>query len=68
MGFLPDGFELTIYDRWGSVVFKTNDVEKGWDGSIKGGALAKEGVYVYKILLQDFKHREKEFLGHITVL
>ncbi|MGB8195187.1 MAG: gliding motility-associated C-terminal domain-containing protein [Chitinophagaceae bacterium] len=29
-------FELTIYNRWGQVVFKTTDRFKGWDGSFKG--------------------------------
>lgn len=68
MGFLPDGYEMRIYDRWGELVFKTNDINAGWDGRIKGGALGKEGVYVYKILIQDTKHREKEFVGHISLL
>jgi gliding motility-associated-like protein len=68
MGFLPDGFEMRIYDRWGELVFKTNDINTGWDGKIKGGALGKEGVYVYKILIQDTKNREKEFVGHINLL
>jgi gliding motility-associated-like protein len=68
MGFIPDGFEMRIYDRWGELVFKTNDINTGWDGRIKGGALGKEGVYVYKILIQDTKNREKEFVGHINLL
>ncbi len=68
MGFLSDSFEMTIYDRWGQQVFKTNDVTKGWDGTIKGGAIGKEGVYIYKIKLKDFKLRDKEFVGHITLL
>jgi gliding motility-associated-like protein len=68
MGFLADTFEMTIYDRWGHIVFKTNDVYKGWDGSVKGGPKAQQGVYVYKIKLKDFKLRDKEFVGHITLL
>lgn len=68
MGFLSDNFEMSIYDRWGNLIFKTNDVYKGWDGSVKGGPVAPQGVYVYKIKLKDFKRRDKEFVGHITVL
>ena len=68
MGFLSDSFEMIIYDRWGSQVFKTNDVTKGWDGSIKGGPIGKEGVYIYKITVKDYKLREKEFVGHVTLL
>ena len=68
MGFLSDSFEMIIYDRWGSQVFKTNDVNKGWDGSIKGGPVGKEGIYIYKITVKDYKLREKEFVGHVTLL
>lgn len=68
MGFVEEGFEMVILDRWGEQIFKTNDSRKGWDGSVKGGVLAKQDVYIYKIKLKDFKLREKEFVGHITLL
>jgi gliding motility-associated-like protein len=67
-GFLPETFELTIYDRWGGLVFKTNDINNCWDGSIKGGMKGQSGVYVYKIILKDHKKHVKELLGHITLL
>lgn len=66
-GFLPETFDLAIYDRWGALVYKTNDVSKGWDGTIKGKA-AKQDVYIYKIKLKDYKNRSKEFVGHLTLL
>ncbi len=68
MGFLADSFEMTIFDRWGTEAFNTNDVTKGWDGRIKGGPLGKEGVYVYKIVVKDYKLHDKIFVGHITLL
>lgn len=68
MGFLVDNFEMTIFDRWGTEAFKTNDINKGWDGRIKGGLLGKEGVYVYKIIVKDYKLHDKIFVGHITLL
>ncbi len=37
---------LTIFDRWGAVVFQTQDFEKGWDGT-SGNKKCSEGVYVY---------------------
>ena len=39
-------YELYIYDRSGSLVFKTNDPEEGWDGTYKGKD-CKAGAYVY---------------------
>ena len=67
IGFLPETFTMAIYDRWGNLIYKTNDITKGWDGSIKGGKTV-QGVYVYKIIVQDFKKHDREFIGHITVL
>ncbi|MDX5320781.1 MAG: gliding motility-associated C-terminal domain-containing protein, partial [Bacteroidota bacterium] len=40
-------FNLIIYDRWGAVVFKSDDVEFGWDGRIKGEP-AQQGAYMYR--------------------
>ena len=37
---------LLIYDRWGKLVFESNNVEEGWDGTINGQR-ANGGVYAY---------------------
>jgi len=60
-------FELLIFDRWGTVVFKTNNLMGGWDGTVNGEQ-AKEDVYVYKI---QYKTNESEVLtkeGHLSLL
>lgn len=41
-------FIFKIYDRWGNMVFETNDYNEGWDGKY-GNANAPEGVYMYII-------------------
>ena len=53
IGYVTDDFELKIYDRLGELVFKTNDITKGWDGSVKGGKIAATNVYVYKIEIKE---------------
>ena len=40
-------YQLIIYDRWGKSVFKTEDPEDAWDGTIHGHAQAADGVYYY---------------------
>ncbi|MDN3655384.1 gliding motility-associated C-terminal domain-containing protein [Ferruginibacter paludis] len=40
--------DFSIFDRWGNIVFKTNNITKGWDGTQKGESLAT-GVYVYLV-------------------
>ncbi|MDX2245855.1 MAG: gliding motility-associated C-terminal domain-containing protein [Bacteroidia bacterium] len=39
---------LTIFNRWGQVIFESFQMEDHWDGRIKGIAAA-EGVYVWKV-------------------
>jgi gliding motility-associated-like protein len=29
-------YQFTIYNRWGQVVFTTNDLRRGWDGTFAG--------------------------------
>ncbi|MGC4037447.1 MAG: gliding motility-associated C-terminal domain-containing protein [Chitinophagaceae bacterium] len=29
-------YHLTVYNRWGEIVFETKDYSKGWDGTVKG--------------------------------
>lgn len=40
--------ELSIYNRWGELVFRTNDQTIGWDGTYKGELLAPDvfGIYL----------------------
>lgn len=37
-----------IYDRWGNLIFYTDDIKRGWDGKVDGIAL-EGGVYVYTV-------------------
>ena len=41
-------YELQIYNRWGGLVFTSDDPAKQWDGTYKGGE-CPEGVYLYKV-------------------
>ncbi len=51
-------FVLRIYNRWGEVVYMTNDVRAGWDGYYKG-VPAEVGAYYYFI---EYKYLNKEEL------
>jgi gliding motility-associated-like protein len=39
-------YELQVYDRWGNRVFRSIDLNTGWDGTIRG-QIAPQGVYRY---------------------
>lgn len=54
-------YELTIFDRWGGIIFKTNDKQEEWKPEI-------QGVYVYQIKIQDLYLKWHYYNGTITVL
>ena len=44
---------LIVYNRWGEVLFESDDaIKKGWDGMLNGQP-APEGSYVYRIEVSD---------------
>ena len=42
-------FEMSVFDRWGELLFVTRNAETGWDGYYNG-RLCSQDVYVYKIV------------------
>ena len=60
-------YELRIFDRWGKLIFITNDINIGWDGKINGGE-APVGVYFYKINYTDGVNKKKIVTGNVTLL
>ncbi len=70
--FIPSGYglteiTLTIFDRWGHQIFKSNDTLTGWDGKLKG-KLCEQGVYVYKAEIKTISGNTVEKVGHVTLL
>jgi gliding motility-associated-like protein len=62
-------FKMMIFDRWGEMVYQTEDIQTGWDGKANNGSKpAESGVYVYKITVRDFEQRYHDFVGHVTLL
>lgn len=62
-----EGYELLIYDRWGDLLFKTNNPTAGWDGKIKG-TLGQIDTYVWKIKVKNIFAEEFEYVGHVNLL
>jgi len=63
-------FEMLIYDRWGQLVFKTEDPYEPWLGSKNNsGAVLSSGVYVYRIRYEIAQTQSKrELMGHVSLL
>jgi gliding motility-associated-like protein len=61
-----DNGNLSIYDRWGNLVYSTTDLNKGWDGTLKEKNMPS-GTYVY--MLTGLRYNQKITLkGTITLI
>jgi len=61
-------FELTIYNRWGELIWESHDATARWDGTY-GGKFAQQGTYTWLIRTKDAVHDGKyEFNGFVTIL
>jgi len=65
--FNTSGFKMEIYDRWGALVFRTDNIELGWDGTYMG-IDAPQDVYVYRIKYVDAFYREKIGVGKMALI
>lgn len=61
-------FNLLIFNRWGEIVWESNNVEVPWDGTYNGQPAA-QGTYVWKIRAKNpYDDNVYEFQGHINLL
>jgi gliding motility-associated-like protein len=56
-----------IYNRWGQLVFETNDPNQGWDGTFRGNPQPMD-VYAYTIETQFFDGTKTTRKGDITLI
>ncbi|MBK5285191.1 MAG: gliding motility-associated C-terminal domain-containing protein [Bacteroidia bacterium] len=61
-------YDLTIYDRWGEVIFRSKDIAFSWDGKLSNGKDALPGVYVYTITLRDLTNVKHSFVGNVALI
>lgn len=62
-----DLYELTIYNRWGELVFITSDPNGSWDGTFKGKA-AEMASYVWIARIQINGSPAQQSSGTITLI
>ncbi|MEC8458414.1 MAG: gliding motility-associated C-terminal domain-containing protein, partial [Bacteroidota bacterium] len=63
----PDSYMMFIMDRWGQEVFRTNNINQGWDGKINGED-ALMGVYTYYVKYRSIEDVPIEERGNFTLL
>lgn len=61
-------FHLTLFNRWGELIWESYNTAGRWDGSY-GSAMAQDGIYVWIIQAKDMENdKVYEFKGTVNVL
>jgi gliding motility-associated-like protein len=58
---------LTIYNRWGQVLFQTKDQSKGWNGSFRSQPQTT-GIYIYELEMQGLSGKRLQQRGTFILL
>jgi gliding motility-associated-like protein len=61
-------FSIVILNRWGNVVFESNQPDFKWNGSSKNDKHCSDGVYFYKANIETISGEEIEKTGFIHLL
>jgi|GEM_PF-997125 len=61
-------FEMYIFDRWGNLIFISNDINKGWNGTRNNGPLCQIDTYVWKVSFKDITGNPHKFVGHVNLI
>jgi gliding motility-associated-like protein len=68
-GLDPQHFEMWIFDRWGNMIYYTDDLTKGWNGHVNGGQdVVQVDTYVWKIKATDLSGVKHNLLGKVSLV
>ena len=62
-----DDFQIYIYNRWGELVFSSENKYFRWDGSCRG-QVYHDNIYTYIIFYRNINNAPRKTNGSITVL
>ena len=74
-GFIPSiydinnviSFNMKIFNRWGDIIYETNEKEEYWDGRFNN-TYVQAGVYAYTITITDLFEKLNSFTGYVTLI
>lgn len=65
LSFTPVLYSISIFDRWGKLVFQSNDYQEVWNGTSLEGNELPLGVYIYQLrVINEINH---EFYKHGSI-
>lgn len=68
-GYDPYEYDLLIFNRWGQLIWESDNSSIGWDGYYNDGRKCPDGVYTWKINLKTINNDKKiQVKGHVTLV
>jgi gliding motility-associated-like protein len=73
VGIDEDRYIMQVYDRWGKLVFETEDLYTGWNGTINGTSISDDEImgavflYYFKVF-EEYTDIDHEYRGVITLI
>ncbi|MES2588196.1 MAG: PKD domain-containing protein [Bacteroidota bacterium] len=64
----PNRFSLKVFNRWGQLIFESNDPKAAWDGTYGNGGLVQDGMYQWRINgFNTLTNQEFERSGYLNI-
>jgi gliding motility-associated-like protein len=63
-------YDFKVFNRWGNLIFQSDTIQNGWDGSFKGSPLPND-VYVWQLIIRHKFNEKTEVLkvgGDVTIM
>ncbi|MBU1717575.1 MAG: gliding motility-associated C-terminal domain-containing protein, partial [Bacteroidetes bacterium] len=67
-GISNDGFKMTIYNRWGEVIYYSTDLDAGWNGRLSNGEKAEQGTYTWQVSFYEIWGKGHLEIGKVTLI
>ncbi len=65
---IEEFISLSVFDRYGNFIFRTDEIDQSWDGKFNGHYVIP-GVYVYKVqLICPLDRKDYYIMGDVTVV
>lgn len=67
-GVKKEGYHLQIFNRWGQLIFESENEYKAWDGKMDNGQSAPAGAYIWVLNYVDFLGKSHRQNGTVSLL
>ncbi len=63
------GIDFFIFDRWGKMIYQSNSLDRGWNGTYSNnGDACPEGTYVYLFKVYNGQPVPQEYTGRVSLI